>query len=200
MKHLLWIPIAIVLLPSAARSQALPDNPQPAKPAATGWSRVADLAHDEEIVVAGAGSHDLHCRFAGATDDYLFCNSNFPWINDRGYQLDRAEIETIRLNQSHRNLKITVGTAAAASGVWAGIRTANHDNASTAVFTGIFGTGIGALAGLVVAIPVEILVPGRLIYRQPPPKRNARSSVEPLPAQDKSDALVSKVSTTSQSH
>jgi hypothetical protein len=172
MRHSRWILIAILLLPGASGAQALPDNPQPAQPAASGWNRVADLAHDEEIVVARTGGRDLRCRFAGATDDYLFCDASNPWLGDRSLRFDRAEVGAVRLNQESLNRHILVGVGAAAGLAYFLSHTRNLDGTpskdnGTRVMSGLLGAGIGAGAGYILAIPIAPFIPGKLIYRHP---------------------------------
>lgn len=196
MRYLLWILIAISMLPVAARSQALPDNPEPAKPDVSGWNRVADLDRDKPISVSRTGGHTFRCHFDEATGDSLLCYSSSPWRSDRSFKFDRSQIKTVRLDQSRRNFMITTGATAAASGIFIGLHAARHGNAITGVFGGAIGSSIGFAAGGIVAIPVAFLIPGKLIYRQPSPGWDAHSSTTPVASQSNSDPASAKDPTT----
>jgi hypothetical protein len=161
------------VLPAAGVAQSLPENPEPAKTGVSEWSRVGDLAREDEITVARAGRSSLHCRFAGATTDYLFCDESIPWLSERGFRLDHADVVSVRMDQNRRNAKIIIGAGAVAGGIWGVLRTSrSYDNGSS-VFGGFAGAGIGALAGFIPAEAVKAfhLIPGPLIYRQSSPDR-----------------------------
>jgi hypothetical protein len=157
--------LSLVLLPATAWTQTLPDNPEPARTPSAGWVRIQDLARGEEINVARGGTFSVPCRFAGATDKELFCDSLF---SGREYRFSRAEVERVRMDDKRRNMRILVGSFAAAGlilGV-AGPRSAN--DVTPRALEGLAGAGIGALAGLVVSVPAAFLIPGRLVYRHSP--------------------------------
>ncbi|HXR38760.1 MAG TPA: hypothetical protein VN776_06690 [Terracidiphilus sp.] len=159
------IVLLFALLPAAAGAQALPDNPEPARADSSGWSRVQDLANGEEIDVAHGRSHAVPCRFAGATDDDLFCESLF---SGREYRFSRAEVESVRMEDKRRNMRILIGTFAAAGFIWGVAAPPSGDNGTPRFLVGLGGAGIGALAGCAVSLPAAFLIPGRLVYRRPP--------------------------------
>jgi len=170
MRKLLQAILCIILCPLlAAQRVALPDNPEPVNAGAGDWNRVRDLANSGEITVARAGGHAVPCRFAGATKDYLFCDSLF---SNREYGFSRAEVNHVRMDDKRRNLRIVIGALAAAGFVW-GVATPPNVGTPRAV-NGLAGAGLGALAGCAVSIPAAFLIPGRLVYRHPPPDRAAR--------------------------
>ena len=110
----------------------------------------------------------MPCRFAGATDDSLFCDS---FYSQRQMRFDRAEVERVRSDDKRRNLTIMIGTLTAAGFIW-GVATP-PDNGTPRVVTGFAGAALGALVGTVVAVPASLLIPGRLVYRHGPQARNA---------------------------
>ena len=153
-----------------AQRAALPDNPEPVNAGAGDWSRVRDLVNSDEITVARAGGRPVLCRFAGATNDYLFCDSLF---GDRSYRFDRAEAEGVRRNDKRRNLHILIGAFAAGGLVLGVAGPPSSSNGTPRALSGLAGAGLGALAGCAVSIPAAFLIPGRLVYRHPPPDRAA---------------------------
>jgi hypothetical protein len=165
---------------SSTQKQAppLPENPEPALP--SGWDRVRDLAHYEEISVKTDRGRSFHCHFSGATTDYLFCEPTFDWFGGReGYQLNRAEVEDIRMDDQRRNFKIVVGSMAAAGFVTLAVCPRNN-NGTPWLLNGLAGSAVGALAGVIVGLPVSIFVPGRRVYRRPDQRpENPSSLTEP---------------------
>jgi len=158
---LLWL----ALLPAAAWTQALPDNPEPAATPSAGWARVEDLPRGEQITVAGAGTYSLPCRFTGATDNDLFCDSMF---SGREFRFNRAEVERVRMDGKRRNMRILIGSFAAAGLIWGVAAPPPTGSTAPRFVDGLAGAGIGALAGWAVSVPAAFLIPGRLIYRHSP--------------------------------
>jgi hypothetical protein len=157
-----------VWLPPAASAQALPDNPAPHE--TQGWTRVQDLANGEQITVARPGGEPMPCIFAGATDDDLFCNSLY---RGREYRFNRAEIERVRRDDKYRNTRVVIGTFTVGGLIW-GVA-APPSNGTPRALVGLAGAAIGALAGLVVSLPVAMLVPGRTVFHQSASKPTAHS-------------------------
>jgi hypothetical protein len=164
-KHFFFIVLlGLTLLPAAARAQTLPDNPEPAAKTSAGWDRIQDLARGEEINVARTGRHSVPCRFAGATDKEVFCDSMF---SGREYRFGREEIERVRMEDKRRKMKILIGTFAAAGLVW-GVATPPSSGSTAPRFVdGLVGAAAGGFAGLIVSLPAALLIPGRLLYRHP---------------------------------
>jgi hypothetical protein len=153
------VPAAAV---NSAASQTLPENPVPANADTAGWNRVGDLARGEEIHVAMAGGRSLHCLFAGATNEDLFCASQF---SDHEFSFKRAEIENVRFNDERRNRTILISKLAIAGfGASFAVPRQPGDETPTVIRASIFG-GVGALTGLVLS-PFSHFIPGRLIYRR----------------------------------
>lgn len=157
--------LGLALMPAAARTQTLPDNPEPARTSSAGWTRVQDLARGEQIVVAAGGTYSVPCRFAGATDKELLCDSLF---SGREYRFNRTEVEHVRMDDKRRTLHILVASFAVAGLVWGVANPAPSGNSAPRFVDGLAGAGIGALVGLVVSVPAALLIPGRLVYRHPP--------------------------------
>jgi hypothetical protein len=171
MKAFIWISIAFALLPVATKAQTLPDSPQPAPSGTSDWGRVQDLANGEQITVARTESLSVPCLFAGATRDSLFCDSRF---SGREYRFDRSEVERVRMDDKRRNMRILIGSFAAAGFVW-GVAKSNSDGTPRGL-VGLAGAGLGALAGCAVSVPAAFLIPGRLVYRHASSDRSAHSA------------------------
>lgn len=170
MRWFCWILIAIALLPAAGLAQALPDNPQPATSGASGWNRVQDLANGEGISVARRGERSVPCRFAGATDESLFCDS---FYTGRPYQFDRVDVKRVRRDDKRRNLTIVLGSFTAAGFIW-GVATP-PERGTPRMLDGVAGAALGAMAGVIVGVPSSLLIPGRVVYRQRVSDRKMRS-------------------------
>ncbi len=182
MKNRLYFFIAVLMfasLPAAMRAQALPDNPQPARPDSSGWDRVQDLANGEEITVANGGAHVHPCRFTGATDSDLFCDSMF---SDRQYRFSRAEVERVRLEDKRRNMRILIGSFAVAGFIWGAATPPPAGSTAPRFLDGLAGAAAGAFAGLVVSVPAALLIPGRLVYHRPHTLRPSSSSPPTAPS------------------
>lgn len=171
MKHIFLIWIFILAISAGAFAQGLPDNPQAAPTGAADWVRVQDLANGQQISVSRPGISSVPCRFAGATNDTLYCNSLFT---GREYRFNRDEIGRVRMDDKRRNLHLLIGGLAAAGFVW-GVAVPNNDG-TPRFLNGLAGAGAGALAGIVVSVPAALLIPGRLVYRHPGKDRQAHES------------------------
>jgi hypothetical protein len=166
MKHILWLPIAIPLLAAAAWTQSLPDNPEPAKPMTSGWNRVRDLAQGDEITVDAGKRHTIHCSFAGATDQTLFCDPHYGWLGRGESQFDQAEVETVRQSHEKRNRWLLIAAMGSAGGIVVGLRDANPYN-SERVLEGMFGAALSGAISYPIAALGAHFIPGSLLYRRP---------------------------------
>lgn len=153
-------------------SQALPNNPEPAPAGKADWARVQDLANGEEIMVERGGGLPVPCLFAGATGDYLFCDSLY---SGHQYRFVRSQVQRVRMDDKRRNMHILIGGLAAAGFVW-GVATPPSDGYPR-LLGGLAGAGIGAFAGVVVGLPVALLVPGRTVFHQSISKGKAAAPV-----------------------
>jgi hypothetical protein len=192
MKHLLTILIAILLLPAAMRSQPAPTQqtqplPPPEKPAQerlqnNDWNAVVDLPRDEEIAVKRFGGSTVRCSFAGATPDVLYCFQSSNLGGDYSLQIDRASIQTVRLNQDERNRKLILGSSMAAGGLWLGIAGARAHGAAWGALGGMVGIGLGAAVSAIPANAIAMihLIPGKLVYRQRERPRTPTGSGYPV--------------------
>lgn len=101
MKSLSLFLLAILLLPAAARAQALPENPAPAQPDPA-WDRLRNLAIGAPLVVGNDNGPPVHCLFAAVTDTYLYCN---PPGNPAGvgFRFDRASIVSVNFDLPTQN-------------------------------------------------------------------------------------------------
>jgi hypothetical protein len=158
-KNLLWIPIAIVLLPSGACAQALPDAPAPAaqtqalaNPSAAAmpdwkWRGIQQLSDGQPIVVRTTSGAVIHCRFAGATDTCLFCDPSGRLLDRPGYQFDRNSIVNVRESRPqsdvHPGLLVTAAVLGTVVGVVATQDTTSQGAAATGLLTSALVAGVG---------------------------------------------------------
>lgn len=157
--------IALTFLPAAAGAQAYPDNPAPQAPSATEpaspaplpdaeWRRVQRIVHGQPILVSSTYGPPLHCRFAGATDAYLFCDS--PGSPDgSGYRIERATVlavepEMVRPPRREGH-PIYIGCIVGA-GFAFGISAARDKSGSDAVGVGVVAASMVALVGAPLAL------------------------------------------------
>jgi hypothetical protein len=175
---------ALALLPASLAAQALPDNPNPAPRETSGWTRVQNLANGQQITVARPGGESVPCIFAGATTDYLFCNSLY---SGREYRFNRAQVARIRMDDKYRNMRILIGGLAVTGLIW-GVATP-PSNGTPRALDGLVGAAAGAFAGLVVSFPIALMIPGRTVFHQSNSKRNthwfdpAQKTPQPDPGQ-----------------
>jgi hypothetical protein len=162
--------LAIVLLPAAVVAQAVPDNPAPTPPPDPMWSRVEQLVHGQEIVVKPTSGRALRCRFAGATDAYLFCDPDNAYPGADGYRFDRAQVVSVHVSRPKVNWHPALLAVMAASGIAVGVAASSQgasDKAAaagglvTALMVGAVGYPIAVMqdqnAGFGVAIPLRSL-------------------------------------------
>lgn len=158
--------------PSASTSQAstsLPEAPTP--PPASGsamWDRVEHLPRGEKIKINyGRGPWD-RCRFAGATDQYLFCEPGEDSDRAQEYQIDRFSITDFKIDHDVRNGRLIYTGVMLGTGLALGIR-ASQTNAAdpeaAGIIGGLLGTGLGALVG----VPFSCLSGHCVELHLPPP-------------------------------
>lgn len=137
---------AMALLPAAARAQALPDNPAPAPDPL--WNWVENLVNGQEIVVKPTAGPSVRCRFAGATDAYLFCDPDNARSAARGYRFDRAQVADVKIGHPKANwhpaslviaAAVGIATGLAASSQGATNKTAAAGGILTATMVGVIG-------------------------------------------------------------
>jgi hypothetical protein len=164
----------IVLSPLAAVCQGLPDEPQPAPPTQAtvsqstqqatadapakpappdaGWRKIQRLAHGEPIVVNSSYGPSLQCRFAGATEDALFCDA--PGSPEgTGYSFERAKVISVEAKRPGRNYHPVWIASIIAGGLSVGLVATKSDDAGDAARIG----GIGALVVAAIGAPVVLL-------------------------------------------
>ena len=186
MKRFCIILIALASVSSAMHAQKLPDSPKPAQSNSAGsssaesssadWNRVADLAHDDQIIVSADGGRNVHCLFSGAIDSTLFCEPYLSRDDFAEYRFPRNEVETVRLNQQRRNQRIIFWSLTAAGFIWGVSGPSSSYNGTPRGLVGIAGGAAGAFAGLVVSFPVSLAIPGKLVYRRPANAPNAATT------------------------
>lgn len=173
-----------IALPAAGLSQAPPDQPQPAPVAASQaplpdapapamgsamWDRVEHLPRGQKIKINyGQGAWD-RCRFAGATDAYLFCEPGEDSDRAQEYRIDRSSIADFKIDHDVRNGRLIFAAITVGSGLALGIRMADvakTDPEAVGTFGGLLGAGLGA----VVAIPFSCLSGHCVVLHLPPPQ------------------------------
>jgi hypothetical protein len=177
MKNVSLILIAMVLAPAAASAQGLPDDPAPAsaqssqapnpEPAQPGratrdafWLRVQQIANGDQVEVTSTYGPPLRCRFAGATDAYLFCDP--PGSPEgTGYRFERATVLDVKVVRPPRNWHPGLLSAMIGGGLIVGITATAQTDAGHAAQAGF----IGALVSGAIAAP--------FVFLPPPPDRNA---------------------------
>jgi uncharacterized membrane protein YeaQ/YmgE (transglycosylase-associated protein family) len=177
MKNFSLILTTLLLVPGAARAQALPDNPAPAPNPA--WDRVQNLTNGTPVVVRNDNAPPVHCLFAGATDSYLFCDppGNPPGV---GFRFDRASIVSVDLDlpmqngaqfaAPQRNYHPVWIASILAGGLIVGICATRTTDDGTAAKAG----AIGALVVGVIGAPLAFLPHPQFAAGAPPPLYGAR--------------------------
>ncbi len=189
--QLTWIRAVSILLISGClitRGQGLPASatpPQAPAVAATpngtppsgseDWNRLRGLVHEEEINVWASHNRHVRCLFTGATENLLFCEPRYPYQGSSEYRFDRADVDKVRLEQGERNFKRTIGVAALGGAITVAAAT-NTSNGGDRLLGALAGGLAGAFAGLIVAGPVALLVPGHLVYQRPHTPKKANGS------------------------
>ena len=155
MKSHCLILAAMILLPAAARTQALPDNPAPAPPPDPMWSQVKQLVIGQEIQVKPTIGYPVHCRFTGATDAYLFCDPDRPLPGARGYQFGRAQVVSVKISHPRANWHPVLLGSAAAVGIAVGASYARSMDASQAATVGFTSALVWGAIGYPIAMVLE---------------------------------------------
>jgi hypothetical protein len=177
MKNSSLLIVAIALLPAGAFAQALPPAPLPAEsptptqstpvpaspmrvgPSEATWNRVQQIANGQEVLVTNTYGPPLRCRFAGATDAFLFCDP--PGTPEgTGYRFERASVINVVAVRPPRNWHPGVLSAMIAGGIITGVCATVQTDAGHAVGAGF----VGALITGVIASPFVLV---------PPPNMNA---------------------------
>ena len=118
------------------------------------WDSIEHLPRGEKIKISyGRGSWE-HCRFAGATDAYLYCDSeDFDRVQIR--QIDRVAISDFKFDHDARNGRLIVTGMAVVGGISLGFinQKARTDPEAAGTLGALGGTALGALAG----IPISCL-------------------------------------------
>jgi hypothetical protein len=179
MRHRALYCLAFALLPVAAVAQTAPNPPTSASSGIGIWEHVEALPDGAEITVDSTHGRKIHCLFAGADSEHLFCDPRMAWAGRQGYRFDRSHVFAVRMGHTRRNARILIGGLAAA-GFAAGVSLPNYaftGDVTPRVVNGVALGGIGAFAGLL-ASPFLQFVPGELIYRVSAPQPHAASATK----------------------
>ena len=145
--------------PASAQSPAGPDsNPQPRPPRLSNldsfWLHVQQIANGEQVEVSSTYGPPLKCRFAGATDAYLFCDPPGTPAGT-GYRFDRAAVLDVRVVRPRRNWHPGLLSAMVGGGLIVGIAATANTDAGHAAEAGF----VGALVTGAIAAPFAFLPP-----------------------------------------
>ena len=147
MKRFVLVLAASILLPAAVVAQAPPDNPNPVPVNDALWDRVMALPRGQPIVVANTYGPPLHCQFAGATDDFLFCDPpDAP--PDTGYRFERASVLDVTVQRRRLISHPFVLASAAIAGLVIGIGSTHTMNDHDAATVGLISALVVGSAGL----------------------------------------------------
>jgi hypothetical protein len=141
---------------SSSTTQALPDAPeavppdtpsaQPTQAPDSAWFRIQRFANGQPIVVYSTYGPPMHCRFAGATTDYLFCDPpNSP--AGTGYRFERASVVNVTVSHEPRNWHPAWLSSMIAGGLVVGLIATRSTDAGTAAEAGLVGAGVVGLIG-----------------------------------------------------
>jgi hypothetical protein len=145
LKSILWISLALVLLPAATRPQALPDNLAPA-PFDPRWNHIEQISDGQRITVRTTSGTKVRCRFAGATDACLFCDPPGPQRNQAGYRFDRASVVSVMESRPASDLHPGLLVAMAIVGAAFGIASTRNNDDRGAAAIGLISAGmVGAI-------------------------------------------------------
>ena len=158
--------------PAVQAPAPLPEAPAPApEPRSAIWDRIEHLPRGEKIKVDyGHGAKD-RCRFAGATDQYLFCEPGEDSDRAQEYRIDRFSIAGFKIDHDERNGRLIFAGVALGAGLALGIRCAStqvyqSDAESAGLLCGLLGTGLGSL----VAVPLSCISGHCVTFHLPPPQ------------------------------
>jgi hypothetical protein len=152
-------------LQETAASQSTLQAPPPAKsgPPNGDWRKIQRLAHGEQIVVTSTYGPSQACRFAGATDDALFCDA--PGAPDgSGYRFERGTVISVQATRPAYNYHPAWIAAVIGGGLTVGIIAAQSNDAGDAAKIG----AVGALVVGAIGAPLALLQPhsgGVAVYR-----------------------------------
>ncbi len=138
MKHLAALLIAIALLRPAAHAQ---DSP-PAPLSDLTWSWVERLVDGQPIVVTPTAGPSVHCRFAGATDAYLFCDPDNARYAASGYRFDRAQVVNVKISRPKANWHPALLAVSAAVGIAIGAAASSRGASDKAAAAGALVTAL----------------------------------------------------------
>jgi hypothetical protein len=154
MRRLAIALFALLLMRSPIQAQSLPDAPAPAPDPA--WTGMQSLPNGQAIVVTDIENRSVHCLFAGATEEYLFCNpaGNPPGV---GFRFDRAQVLSIDLDRPdapqtqvrdrEHNYHPAWISSMIAGGLIVGLVASQHTSAGQATEDGLIGAGVVGLIG-----------------------------------------------------
>jgi len=155
MKTIAPILMAMLLAPLAVRAQTLPNAPVPAPAPAPApplsdaeWQRIEQLNSGQTISIHVLNGFPLECRFAVATEEYLFCDAMDAPAGASGYRIDRANVLSVRVVRPERDWHPVLLTFIAAGGVLTGLGASRTLDDGRAAAIGVLGALVTAGIGM----------------------------------------------------
>jgi hypothetical protein len=140
-------------IPQTAGTQPSQQSPPPGPPNGD-WRKIQRLIHGEPIVVTSTYGPSQACRFAGATDDALFCDA--PGAPDgSGYRFERATVISVQATRPQHNYHPAWIASVIGGGLAVGIIAAQSNDAGDAARIG----AVGALVVGAIGAPLALLQP-----------------------------------------
>lgn len=175
MKHLAIFLLALVFI-SCAAGQALPESPTPAPLPDPAWGRLQSLINGQPIVIDNTNGPQVHCLFAGVTNDYLFCNPpgnpagvgfRFDHADVLGVDLDLPRPAPTQASRTEHNYHPAWISSMIAGGMIVGLIASKNTDAGTAAEDGLIGAAVVGLIGAPLAfLPHPQFVPTGPAYPQ----------------------------------
>jgi hypothetical protein len=162
--------------PEAAPAQSGSSQAQPAplSPPDKEWRKIQKLPVGVAIVVVSSRDVPMHCRFAAATDDALYCDApESP--GGSGWQFDRATVVSVEATILKKNWHPGLVGAMIAGGTLVGLVATHGASAGRAAGIGAIGAVITGAAGAPIAMSQPDEKWETVVYRP-------RVSCQPAPA------------------
>lgn len=135
---------ALVVLAVPVPAQNHPDAPAPSPQLSDQqWQEVEQLPHGQPISIEVLNGFPLQCRFAGATDAFLFCDRMDGPAGEAGYRIDRVNVLRVTQVRPPHNWHPGLVIATAIAGTLVGVAETRSADAGTSA-------RVGSLAGLIV--------------------------------------------------
>jgi hypothetical protein len=136
---------------STGQAQAAQAAPPSITPPDGQWRKIERLPVGVAIVVLGTHDVPVHCRFAAATDDALYCDA-LENPGGTGWQFDRASVVSVEATILKKNWHPGLVAAMIAGGTLVGLAATGGMSAGRAAGAGAIGAVITGAAGAPIAL------------------------------------------------